>query len=121
MVAIESLGTTSRAHGNHNPDGTDVLRVLDYFNAEGKPALVSAGRQDLLSHLVAVDVRDDAVTVAVGELDRERLKDVAFRDVVFDAMLELHCSEVASPDSLEFIVCEGRRQQIAQLSVPLSA
>lgn len=62
---------------------------------------------------------DDAVTVAVGELDRESLKGVTLWHVVLNPVLEFDCRKVAPADSLEFIICQCCRQQVTQLGVPL--
>ena len=82
-------------------------------------ALITSSCQDLLSNRVAIHVRDDSITVSVRELDRECLKGVAFRHIIFDSVLELNCSKVTSADSLKLIVRKGSRQQVAQLGVPL--
>lgn len=104
---VRSLRRTSGSHGNHDPDSADILRVLDSFYAKGKSALVSPRTNNLLAHLVAVDVSDDAVTVTVSELDREGLEGVTLRHVVLNAVLEFHGGEVSAPDSLEFVI--GKR------------
>ena len=70
-------------------------------------ALISTSHQDLLARLIVVNVRNDAVTITVSELNRERLECVPLRHVVLNAMLELCRCEITSADSLKFIVCEG--------------
>lgn len=67
-----------------------------------------------------MDVSNDSVTVAVGELNGESLESVAFRHVVLYALLELKCCEVASTNAFKFIVGKSSREKVAELSVPLS-
>ena len=81
--------------------------------------LISTSHQDLFACLIVVNVRDHAVAVTVRKLDWEGLESVTLRHIVFDTVLELCCCEVTSADSLEFIVCKSRRQEVAQLCVPL--
>ena len=74
------------------------------FDTHCESALVAPGAEDLLTHLVTIDVSDDSVAITVSELDRERLKGVTFRDVVLDSMLEFNSSKVTSTDTFEFVV-----------------
>ena len=83
--------------------------------------LVTPRRQNLLPHLIAVDVRNDSITVRVGELDGEGLEGVALGHVVLDPVLELDRGEIPTPNPLELVVGKGRGKQVAELGVPLCA
>ena len=72
--------------------------------------LVTSGCQNLLAHVIAIDMRDDAIAIRVRELDWERLESVPLWHVVFDAVLELHGGEISSTDSLKFVVCKRCRK-----------
>ena len=98
--------TSPRAHRDHHPDSTHVLRVLNDFDAEGVAALVSTRCQYFLAYGTAVDVSDDTIAVAMCELDGERLESMTLGHIVLDTVLELHSCEVTSADPLKFVVSQ---------------
>jgi len=67
-----------------------------------------------------MDVSNDSVTVAVGELNGESLESVAFGHVVLYALLKFSRCKVASTNAFKFIVGKSSGEKIAELRVPLS-
>jgi hypothetical protein len=57
----------------------------------------------------------------VGELNRESLECVAFRNVVFNSLLKFFACKGSSPDPLIFVVGKSCGKQVSQLGIPLGS
>ena len=62
---------------------------------------------------------DDTVAITMCKLDWECLECMSLWHVVLNPMLELCSGKISSTNTLELVISERSRQQIAQLSVPL--
>ena len=67
-----------------------------------------------------MDVSYDAVTIAMGELNRERFESVAFWYIVLNTMLELGRCKVTTSDPLELVISKSCRKKVTELGIPLS-
>ena len=75
--------------------------------------LVAPARgQDLLAHLVVVNVVHHALSVKVRKLDREGLEGVSIGDMVLNGCLEFVIGKGLPGDSLELVVGQSRGQQV---------
>lgn len=81
---------------------------------------ISLRKEYFRADLICIDVLNHPIRFEVAKLYGKSFKDVTFRYVILDAVLELFRGKRAAAHSLVLVVCKGCRKDIAELVVPLS-
>ena len=66
--------------------------------------LIAAGRQDLLPHLIVINVVHHPLRIEMRELHRQCLEGVSLRDMIFYSSLEFLVGEGLPRNTFEFVV-----------------
>ena len=79
--------------------------------------LIPASCEYFLANLIVINVMHHALGIEVSKLNGEGFESVAFGHVVFHGGLEFFVREGLPADSFEFVVREGRGEEVGELGV----